>query len=317
MRDRQVQRVMSGRLWVRTGATAAVRAAKGRIKNVRDWWIRPVNRMQQAALQAAQVTLMLRYREMVHTGAKLPTFREVGFRVFSDTDEDGILLYIFSLVGTTNRRLVDIGAASPWASNTANLIRNHAWTGLVVDASEQSVDDTRRFYEGDPDQIYPPDVVCSFVTMENVNRMLREHETTGEIDLLSIDIDGMDYWIWDAIEAVTPRVVVIEFQDILGSERAVTVPYSPRFQLRDYPVNEHSNDYVGASLPAMVKLGRRKGYRLVGANVLGFNAFFVRNDVAPDLLSEVEVKHCLSHPWNDYGARVRYPRVAEMEWVEV
>lgn len=150
-----------------------------------------------------------------------------------------------------------------------------------------------------------------------MNGLLRHHGMTGEIDLLSIDIDGMDHWVWEAVEAVTPRVVVIEFQDILGPDRAVTLPYSPGFVLADHAVNAGTDDYVGASLAAMVKLGRRKGYRLVGANSMGFNAFFVREDVVGDLLPEVEPKDCLTHPWNANGEQVRYPRVAGMEWVEV
>jgi len=79
----------------------------------------------------------------------------------------------------------------------------------------------------------------------------------------------MDYWVWEAIEAVPPRVVVIGFQDILGPDRAVTVPYSSGFARADHAVNSGTNDYVGGSLAAMVKLGRRKGYRLVGANSMG------------------------------------------------
>ena len=291
--------------------------AKNGIRQVRDWWNRPLLRVQEAALRAEQVGLALRYRELVRSGGDLPALREVGFRVFSDTDEDGILLYLFAVVGATDRRFVDIGAASPWGSNTANLIRHHGWTGLLVEGSPQTVAATARAYAQDPDLRYPPQVVHSFVTAENVNGTLRDHGMTGEIDLLSIDIDGMDYWVWEAVDAVDPRVVVIEFQDILGPDRAVTVPYSPDFDRSAHAVNAGSNDYVGASLAAMVKLGRRKGYRLVGANAMGFNAFFVRDDVAGDLLTAVEPTACLTHPWNAFGEQVRYPRVAEMEWVEV
>lgn len=291
--------------------------AKRGLTDARDWWHRPLLRVQEAALRAEQVGLALRYRELARSGAELPPLSEVGFRVSSDTDEDGILLYLFAVLGTTDRRFVDIGASSPWGSNTANLIRHHGWTGLLVEADPRTVAATSRAYAHDPDVRYPPRVAHAFVTVENVNGLLREHGMTGEIDLLSIDIDGMDYWVWEAVEAVTPRVVVIEFQDILGPDRAVTVPYSPGFVRAAHAVNAATNDYVGASLAAMVKLGRRKGYRLVGANSMGFNAFFVRDDVVGELLPEVEPKDCLTHPWNAYGEQVRYPRVAGMEWVEV
>jgi hypothetical protein len=110
---------------------------------------------------------------------------------------------------------------------------------------------------------------------------------------------------------------LIEFQDILGPERALTVPYSADFRVRDHRVNADSNDYAGASLAAMVRSGREKGYRLVGVNRLGFNAFFVRDDLVPNLLPEVSAKECLVHPWNEYGQRERYARVANLESTEV
>jgi hypothetical protein len=284
------------------------------VKAAREWWNRPTVEVAEAGLRATQVQLALRYRQAVSSGGPLPSLRDVGFRVHSDVDEDGILLYVFSLLGDHPRTLVDIGSASVSASNTANLLQRHSWTGLLVDADESSVEDARRAYAG---HVMPPQLVCSFVTAENVNSILRENGAIGEIGLLCIDIDGMDYWIWRAIDVIAPLVVLIEFQDILGPERSVTVPYSPDFRVRDHPVNAHSNDYAGASLSAMVKLGREKGYRLVGVNRLGFNAFFVRNDLVPDLLPEVSAKECLVHPWNEYGQRERYPRVADLEWLEV
>lgn len=291
---------------------------KSAVKKPRGWWLRPVTDTQASLLQATQIGLALRYRELISSGGPLPDLRDVGFRVYSDCDEDGILLYLFALVGTGSRRLIDIGAAAHHASNTANLLLHRGWTGLLIDADGESVRAAQHYYGRQAStRAYPPRIVNSFVTAENINDLVGEHGQTGEVDLLSIDVDGMDYWLWRALEVVTPRVVVIEFQDILGWEHAVTVPYSPQFRARDYAVNRHLNNYVGASLPAMAKVGRQKGYRLIGANLFGYNAFFVRQDLVPDLLPEVEPRSCLTHPWNEYGIRVRYPQVQDMEWVEV
>lgn len=303
---------------MKTGWRPAIqRELKSWVKDVRDWWLRPVIEIQASTLQASQVALLLRYRELARTGS-LPALRDVGFRVYSDSDEDGILLFLFAVVGAPTRKLVDLGSASYTASNSANLLLHHGWTGLLVDADEVSAAAARRFFARHPaTQTSPPRVVSTFLTAENVNGVLRDHGATGEVDLLSIDIDGMDYWLWRAVDVISPRVVVIEFQDILGGERAATVPYSPHFRLRDHAANAESNDYAGASLPAMVKAGRDKGYRLIGANRHGFNAFFIREDLAPDLLPEVDPLSCLTHPWNEYGWRVRYPRVAHMTWEEV
>jgi hypothetical protein len=112
-------------------------------------------------------------------------------------------------------------------------------------------------------------------------------------------------------------VVVIEYQDIIGPERSITIPYDPAFSLDRYQVNQKHNNYVGASLRAMVKLGASKGYRLVATNSYGFNAFFVRQDLAPDLLPEIPVEDGFPHAWNEYGARERWPLVAHMPWQEV
>ena len=251
-------------------------------------------------------------------GLSLPSFDDIGFRVFSDSDEDGILLYIFTLIGVTNKKVVDIGAGSVRGSNTANLIINHGWIGLLIDGSEGAIQAGQKFYSNCPDtRQYPPTSVCARVTAENVNSIITEHGFTGEIDLLTIDIDGIDYWIWNAIDCVSPRVIVLEYQDIIGPDRALTVPYNPDFNASDYKANERNANYVGASLPAFAKLAEQKGYRLVGCNRYGYNAFFVRSAIGEKHLPGVQVDACLKHPWNKFGMENRFPAVKDMDWVEV
>lgn len=114
-----------------------------------------------------------------------------------------------------------------------------------------------------------------------------------------------------------PGVVVIEYQDIIGPKCRITIPYNPEFSLDLYEENRIQNNYVGASLRAMVKLGASKGYRLVATNSYGFNAFFVRQDLAPSLLPEITVEDGFPHAWNEYGLRERWPLVADMPWEEV
>ena len=141
---------------------------------------------------------------------------------------------------------------------------------------------------------------------------------TGEIDLLSLDLDGIDWWILDALTVVGPRVLVIEYQDILGPDRPWTVPYRHDFSVDDYPVNDrNSYNYCGAGLSAFVKLLKPRGYRLVGCNRTGYNAFFVRETDAGELLPEVAVESCFTSEWNKYGMADRFPRVADMEWTTV
>ena len=281
----------------------------------RRWALRPLLRRQAGLLQMQQIQLAMTYRRLAESGRPLPSYRDVGFKVFCDSDEDGILLYLLSVVGSGGKQLIELGSASMEASNSSNLILHHGWNGLLVDADEKAVAGARAAFASEG--IIPPRTVSAWLTAENVNDLVREFGPRGEVDLLSLDIDGNDYWVWRALDAVHPRVVVIEYQDILGPDRAVTIPYDPDFRLDRYPENSSANNYVGASLRAMVQLGATKGYRLVATNSYGFNAFFVRQDLAPALLPEIPVEAGFPHAWNEYGMRERWPLVAHLPWQEV
>jgi hypothetical protein len=265
--------------------------------------------------KASQIMLAMRYKELVRRGEPLPSFEEVEFRTFSQNGEDGILLFIFSVIGTTNRTLLDLGSGNGLIANSTNLLVYHGWNGLLVDGSEDNANMAREFFTRCKDTAsWPPKVVAAWLDVESINRLVAENGLAGSIDLLSIDIDGCDYWIWEALEQVQPRVVVLEYLDILGPSRAWSIPYRPDFVGEN---DELGLCYGGASLPAFVKLGRRKGYRLVGCQQYGYNAFFVRNDIAPALLPEVPVESCFSHPKVKYGIETRLGRVIHKPWVEV
>jgi hypothetical protein len=136
----------------------------------------------------------------------------------------------------------------------------------------------------------------------------------GEIDFLSLDIDGVDYWIYKAIDSLQPRVLVVEYNHLWGPERSVTVPYRPDFRATFGP---HGADYAGASLNAFVKLTRERGLRLVGCQAYGTNAFFVRKGLGDDLLPEVSPRQCFNHPRARFGMEKRLPKVERLEWIEV
>lgn len=267
---------------------------------------------------ATQIGLSLLYKALARSGGKLPAFRDVGFKAYSQADEDGILLYIFSLIGTANKKCVEIAAGDGTECNTANLIIHHRWSGLLFDGNRDLVCRGQRFFRKHPATYpYPPKFVCTWITRENVNDLIRENGFEGEIDLLSLDVDGVDYWLWDAIDVISPRVVVVEYQDILGPERACTVPYRADFCAREHPTPHRMLDYAGASLPALVKLGKRKGYRLVGCNTYGYNAFFMKSGVGEDTFCEISVGECFNHPRAIWGMKERFPAVKDLPWVDV
>lgn len=275
-----------------------------------------LHRDDEARVNAvSQLTLMLSYQQRQALGLPGLALNDVEFRAFSQNGEDGILWYILSLIGTTNKRAVEISAGDGSECNCANLIINHGWTALLVDGDERNVAKGKEFYSGHPQTFtYPPRFVHAWVDAESVNELLASHEFNGDIDLLSLDIDGVDYWIWHALTEVRPRLVVAEVQVIWGDARSVTVPYHRDFRA-EYV--DGFGIYSGASLPAFVKLARAKGYRLIGTQRYGFNAFFLRDDVAPTIFPEVEPSACLTHPFVRWCEAKLLPLVQSKQWVEV
>jgi hypothetical protein len=242
-----------------------------------------------ATSQAVQLLLRQKYTELTENHLALPELTDTEFRCFSQNGEDGILLYIFSILGTTNRHVVEISAGDGIECNSANLIINHGWYGLLFDGDEQKISRGKEFYAKCQDTFAaPPTQVASWVTAENVNSLIADNGFAGDVDLLSLDIDGMDYWIWRAIRCISPRVIILEFNPVWGPDRAVSIPYRADYRI-DYGRRPY---YGGGSLSAFVKLGREKGYRLVGIQRLGFNALFVRSGVGEDLLPEISSRQC-------------------------
>jgi hypothetical protein len=267
-----------------------------------DPLIRPLeDRIASVVLRAARTGpstqiglrhLYSHYRSLIFRG-EYPRLTETGFRVFSQFDEDGKLLFIFAALGIPVGTFIDIGSGDGVNSNCANLALNFGWTGVFIDGNGENIRRGESFYASHPDSwAYPPKFVHAMVRRENINEILRKADAPPEPELMSIDIDGNDYWIWDAIECVTPKVVIIETHIEFGL-RNIVVPYDPEYV---YP-GKHP-EYHGASLTAMAKLANRRGYRLVGANNYGFNTIYVRRGLGEDVLPEVPPESILAHPRN-------------------
>ncbi len=192
------------------------------------------------------------------------------FRLDSQNDEDGITFGLFERIGETNRRFVELGSGLS-GGNSAFLASELGWTGLMVDGDPERMPQVARRF---------PRVtaVAAWISAENVNGLIEDNGLAGEIDLLSIDLDGNDYWIWKAIDVCSPRIVIVEYNSIFGPDRAVTIPYDPTFDRR-----QHRFVYYGASLAALARLAAEKGYRLVTTTPSGINAYFLRNDVEPSI----------------------------------
>jgi Methyltransferase FkbM domain len=200
-----------------------------------------------------------------------------GFKIYSQNDEDGIIQEIFRRIGVTARTFVEFGVATGSECNTVKLLIE-GWRGLWMEADPLRANSIRRTFDlfCQDDKLV---VLEKRVTAENIDALLSEHAAVGEIDLLSIDIDYNDYWIWKAISSVRPRVVVIEYNASLRPPLALTVPYDPQGSW-------DGSNFYGASVEALVRLGAEKGYRIVGCSLAGVNAFFVRADLCADKFLE-------------------------------
>jgi len=221
------------------------------------------------------------------------SLEEVEFQVFSQRGEDGIIQYILGRIEIPNKIFVEFGVEDYTESNTRFLLINNNWSGLVMDGSKDNI----RFIKSD--FIYwKYDITAyeSFITTDNINELIRRYTSLKDIGLLSIDIDGNDYWVWKAISAIEPRVVICEYNSLFGKSRAVTVPYKPDFERRKA---HYSDLYFGASLPAFCRLAEEKGYDFIGTAGAGVNAFFVRKD--------------LSAPFRKYSAEEGYRESANRD----
>lgn len=263
------------------------------------------------AAKAAQIQLRLRYRDLVARGAQLPSFEDVEYRAYSQSGEDGILWFLFSVLGTTNHRSVELCAGDGIECNSANLIVHDAFDALLVDGDAKLVDRGRRYYAVCPEtRRLPPKFLHAWVTRDGVDQLVSQAGFAGDIDLLSVDLDGVDWWIWKALTVVQPRVVVLEYNNRWSEEHSVTVPYRDDFATAD--PGPLGAGWFGASLPAFVKLGRDKGYRLVGANRVNTNAFFFRDDVGLALFPEVTAADCLASPYARHQQATKFDLIRHL-----
>lgn len=231
-----------------------------------------------------------------------------GFRVFSQNDEDGILLRLFAHIGTTNRHVVEIGSNCSGSevgipeNLSTNLIVNHGWHGAIVEMDEAECHRMRYFFARDHatrhfhwersgvNTYFSPQIVPQAVTPTNINDLLMSLAIDPEPDLMIIDIDGGDYPVMQSMTALKPRVVVVEFEKRFRERHSVFQPDRAHFS-RKWPQSG------SVSLPAWVKLLGSRGYTLHGIGACGFNAFFVRSDVGAHKLLPLTVEKAFSsHP---------------------
>lgn len=200
------------------------------------------------------------------------SLQDAEFKVFSQFGDDGIIQHLVHTLDIKDKRFIEFGVENYNESNTRFLLENNNWQGLVMDGSKKNIDyihTTSNYWRHHLTAIY-----C-FITAENINNVISTAGFSGDIGLLHIDVDGNDYWLWQALDCVSPVIAIIEYNSLFGSERAITVPYRADFKRLEA---HYSSLYAGSSLAALCQLAQVKGYDFVGCNSAGNNAYFVRKD---------------------------------------
>lgn len=227
------------------------------------------------------------------------------FKIFSQFGEDGIIQYLIKKIKIENEIFIEFGVENYHESNTRFLMMNNNWSGFVMDGSEKAIESLKKqnwYWK------YNLTGKAVFIDKENINELL---SNTGysNIGLLSIDIDGNDYHVFNEINLATinPSIIILEYNSLFGKNRFITVPYDKKF---DRTRAHYSNLFFGASLPAMNYLASKKGYSLVGCNIAGSNAFFVRknllNGKVKELSMEIAFKENLSRQSRDKSNALSY-----------
>jgi len=206
--------------------------------------------------------------------APLARTQDAEFKVFSQFGEDGILQHLIreTHIQPGENRFIEFGVQDYSESNTRFLLMNDHWKGLIIDGSKAYMDSVKH---QDLYWRYDLTAINAWIDRDNINNLFEGANFVGDIGILSIDIDGNDYWVWERIEAVNPVIVVVEWNSVFGDDFAITIPYDPSFQREKA---HYSCLYWGASIRAFEYLAKRKGYALVCSNSAGNNLFFVRND---------------------------------------
>ena len=207
----------------------------------------------------------------IHTKS-LKDLNEFNFSIFSQFNEDAIIQFLVKSLNIKNKTFVEFGVENYEEANTRLLLEKDNWQGLVIDCSHENINHIKnQNYFWRHNLI----AISDFVSVENINEILKKNNFVGEIGLLSIDTDGNDLWIWKEINEIKPVILIIEYNAKLGKEKSLSIKYNANFKRASSGLNKL---IYGASLKALEKISEEKGYSLVCTNKNGNNAFFVRND---------------------------------------
>ena len=201
----------------------------------------------------------------------LKNISDLDYKVFSQNGEDGIIDYLLFSLNIVTPKFIEIGIGNYEESNTRYLFETTNSKGLIIDCMKNLKTEVLRstkLWRGDLK------IIEDFVDSENINKILEENSFNKEIDLFSLDIDGIDYWVLKKIPNNFSKIIVAEYNSNFGHELEITVPNIKRFNRNKY---HYSNLCFGTSLKALINLLQKKNYTFIGTDNSKLNAFFVSN----------------------------------------
>ena len=204
---------------------------------------------------------------------KIKDLSEIEFQVYSQWGEDGIIDWIVNKFSKIPKSFLEIGTQDYKESNTRFLLINKNWDGFLIEADKIEVKNikSQRIYWK-----HNLKVKNEFVTKDNINDVVKRLNVPKKLGLLSLDIDGVDYWVLKELSFLNPSIIICEYNSLFGKKKSITVPYKKNFIRSE----EHfSNLYYGVSIKALTNMMKSKNYFLIGTNSAGNNAFFVKKDL--------------------------------------
>jgi hypothetical protein len=201
--------------------------------------------------------------------SEIKNLSDADYKVFSQTGEDGIIDYLLYSLNIKVPKFVEIGVGDYRESNTRYIFQKNCSRGLIVDKNknlEKKVSKIIKLWKGDLT------IIETTVTSENILHILDSNDFDNNLDVFSLDVDGIDYWILEVLPEKVSKIVVLEYNPIFGPNLEITIPNLNDFDRKKY---HYSSLCFGTSLQALIKLMNKKKYVFVGSNIACFNAFFV------------------------------------------
>ena len=246
--------------------------------------------------------------ETINKKEKINSLKDVEFSVFSQFGEDGIIHWIINRIPKIEKIFLEIGTQDYWESNTRFLLKLRDWKGYIFEGSAVDIKKIKlqRIYWQHKIQAFR-----IFVNKENINNLIGSHLKEKNIGLMSIDIDGNDYWILEKINNLSPSIIVCEFNSIFGDKFKLSVPYEKDFFRNK---KHYSNLYFGSSIKALVSLLESKGYFFLGTGSRGVNAFFVKDyfkSLFVDNINEIKIFPSKARESLDQNGKMTYGNILD------